>query len=274
MGTKRSLAALLLAAGLAAASGLAAGQANPRVAARDQLIITVWGIKDWSTKYLVSPDGSIDFPEIGRVKVAGLTAREAADQLMARVKSGGFLLDPQVTVELAQTPNKRVNINGSVRTQGPVPFAGEITLLEAVTRAGGRLPDAADEVLIVRAAAAAGAGTDPSPEPTVIEINIREIENGELANNITLQDGDNVFVRKAQAVTITGHVKSVGAYNIQPGTNVEQALALAGGIAERGSDRRIEITRKENGKTVTLKGVKMTDPVKPGDIIKVGPRIL
>jgi len=264
----------LLAACLTAASGWAAGQANPRVAARDQLNITVWGIKEWSTRYPVSPDGSIDFPEIGRIKVSGLTSREVADQIAGRLKSGGFLLDPQVTVELEQTPNKRVNINGSVRTQGPVPFAGEITLLEAVTRAGGRLPDAADDVLIVRMPAVTGAGTDPAPEPTMIEVNMREIENGVLANNVVLQDGDNVFVRKAQAVTITGHVKSVGAYNVQPGTSVEQALALAGGISERGSDRRIEITRKEDGKTVTLKGVKMTDLVKPGDIIKVGPRIL
>jgi len=96
-----------------------------------------------------------------------------------------------------------------------------------------------------------------------------------LANNLVLQDGDKVFVRKAQAVTVTGYVRNVGAYNIEPGMNVEQVLALAGGVDPlRGSDKRIEITRKENGKTVTIKDVKKTDLVKPGDIIKVGRRIM
>ena len=93
----------------------------------------------------------------------------------------------------------------------------------------------------------------------MVEVNVRDLENGILAKNLVLQDGDAVFVRKAQAVTITGYVRNVGAYNIESGSNVEQALALAGGVTERGSDKRIEITRKVDGKTVTLKGVKKTD---------------
>ena len=48
-----------------------------------------------------------------------------------------------------------------------------------------------------------------------------------------------------------------------------QRLALAGGVTERGSEDRIEITRLIDGKSVVLKKVKKTDIVKPGDIIKV-----
>ena len=133
-------------------------------------------------------------------------------------------------------------------------------MLDAIIKAGGRLPDADDEVLVVRGS-------------TTSTVNVRELENGILTKNLILQDGDAVFVRKALAVTITGFVRNVGAYNIEAGSNVEQALALAGGVSERGSDRRIEITRKVDGKLVTLKNVKKSDLVKPGDIIKVGPRI-
>lgn len=261
---------------LAAGPRLAAGQSNPKIAAHDQLAITVVGVKEFSNKYPVGVDGAIEFPQLGRVPVAGLTPRELGDLLGRRLKEADILLNPQITVELEQTPTKKVTVTGSVRTQGPVAFAGELTLLEAIVRAGGRLPDAADEVLVVRAAPLQpGTGvTDETSGPSTVFVNVRELENGALDKNLVLRDGDAVFVRRAQTVTITGFVRNVGQYNIEAGSSVEQALALAGGVTERGSPKRIEITRKVNGKTEVLKGVKMTDMVKPGDIIKVGPRIM
>ena len=276
MATNSRLTTVLIVAGLVLAVGVgSAGQANPRVAARDQLSITVWGVKAFTNKYPVGIDGMLEFPEIGRLKVVGLTVREVGDLLATKLKEREILINPQVTVELEQTANKKVTVNGLVRSQGAVPYAGEITLLDALVRAGGRLPEAADEVLILRTPPA-DAKTPPSGavKPITFEVNAREIENGVLTNNLVLQDGDAIFVRKAEPVTVTGYVRSVGAYTIQSGMNVEQVLALAGGIdTTRGSDKRIEITRKVNGKSVTLKDVKKTDLVKPGDIIRVGRRI-
>jgi polysaccharide export outer membrane protein len=148
-----------------------------------------------------------------------------------------------------------------------VSYAGDLTLLEALMKSGGRLPEAADDVLIVRAVP-----PNSQEEPTTVTVNARELENGVgLSRNPVLQDGDAIFVRKAQAVTVTGYVRSVGAYNIESGMNVEQVLALAGGVDPlRGSDRRIEIVRM--GKTI--KNVKKSDVVQPGDIIKVGRRVM
>ena len=141
-----------------------------------------------------------------------------------------------------------------------------------IVRSGGRLPEAADEVLVLRMAPAVAGKSEPVEQ--VFTVNARELEAGQLANNLVLQDGDKVFVRKAQAVTVTGYVRNVGAYNIESGMNVEQVLALAGGIDPlRGSDKKIEITRRENGKSVTYKNVKKTEIVKAGDIIRVGRRI-
>lgn len=276
MATRLGFRALVvLAAVLAMSPRLIAGQSNPRIAARDQLSITVVGVRDFTNKYPVAVDGAIEFPELGRLSVAGLTARELSELITRRLKEADLLLNPQVTVELEQTATKKVTVNGAVRTQGPVTYAGELTLLEAIVRAGGRLPEAADMVLVVRAAPLQDppGGTEKTPGSPMVEVNVRELESGVLAQNIVLQDGDAVFVRRAQAVTITGYVRNVGAYNIEAGSTVEQALALAGGITERGSEKRIEITRQVNGKSVTKK-VKKTDLVKPGDIIKVGPRII
>jgi polysaccharide export outer membrane protein len=213
-------------------------------------------------------DGTIEFPQLGRLTIAGLTTREVSELVIRRLKEANIMLNPQVSVELEQTPTKRVTVNGAVRTQGPVAFAGELTLLEALVRAGGRLPEASDVVRVVRAPSGASTVSE------VVDVDVRELEAGVLAHNLVLRDGDAVFVSKAQPVTITGHVRNVGAYTIESGSTVEQALALAGGLTDRGSEKRIEITRKVNGKTVTLKGVKLTDPVKPGDVIKVGAKIV
>jgi len=251
----------------------ARAQSNPKIAERDQLNVTVWGFKEFTNKYPVGNDGMIDFPhpQIGRIKVAGLTVREAADLISRRLKEESVLLAAQVTVELEQTPNKKVTVNGPVRTPGVISYAGELTLFDALVKAGGRLAEAADEVMVYRAAPALNPG---GAEATTIDVNARELENGVLTKNVVLQDGDVVIVRRAQAVTVTGYVGRVGAYTVESGMNVEQVLALAGGIDPRtGSDKRIEIVRVIGGKPVTLKGVKKTDLVKPGDIIKVGRRV-
>lgn len=249
-----------------------AWQANPRVASRDQVSITVIGAKDLTGKYVVGPDGSIEFPQLGRLVVAGLTTGEVGTLVGRRLKDADIVRHPQVTVELEQTPTKTIMVNGAVRTPGEVAFAGELTLLQALVRAGGRLPEASDLVIVVRGNSGGAGRTAAGAD--VLEVNVREIENGVLARNLALLDGDLVLVRKAQAVTITGEVRNVGAYAVEPGSTVEQALALAGGVTDRGSSRRIEIIRKVSGRTVTLKGVKLGDDVQPGDIIKVGARIL
>lgn len=268
MGTRANTSMrVVLGAVLAAAMpALAAAQGNPKVAPRDQLVITIVNIPDWSRAYPVGADGMLDFPQLGRVKVEGLTAREVEAALVQKLKDGNIHFNPQVTVEVQQTPNKKVSIFGPVRVPGPLPFAGEMTLLDAIGRAGGRQPEAADEVLVIHPMA------DGSPgEP--IRVNIRKIEGGDLTNNLTLQDGDQILVLKAQAVFVSGEVRSPGAFNVEAGTTVQQAITLAGGITERGAKNRIQIKRVVKGKTETLK-VTENEVVRPGDTIIVGRRIL
>ena len=84
--------------------------------------------------------------------------------------------------------------------------------------------------------------------------------------------GSQVIVREAQDFFISGEVRAPGAYPARAGLTVEQALALAGGLTERGSTRRIEIKRV--GEEEILKGVQLDDLVKPGDTIKVNRSIM
>ena len=269
--TRRAVAAVVLAASWTLLG--AAGQTGPKVSPRDQLEITVWGVEHYSRKYPVGPDGTLDFPDLGKVVVAGLTTRDIEVELSKRLKDGGFLLSPQVTVTLEQVLNQRVTVSGAVVNPGVIQYAGEITVFEAIVRAGQASSAAGDEVLIIRASPGRTTDAAAGPaQPALITVNLKELRTGDLRNNVALADGDMVIVREAQDFYISGEVRAPGAYPARAGLTVEQALALAGGLTERGSAKRIEIKRV--GVEEVLKGVKLDDLVKPGDTIKVNRSIM
>ena len=72
----------------------------------------------------------------------------------------------------------------------------------------------------------------------------------------------------AKRFYISGFVKNPGSFVLDTGTTVGQAIVLAGGLTDRGSDRRITIGRIVNGKTVEVP-VKLEDKVQPNDEIKI-----
>ncbi|HUF47149.1 MAG TPA: polysaccharide biosynthesis/export family protein [Vicinamibacterales bacterium] len=253
-----------------------ASSAPPKVSAGDQLDVRVWGVDLYTGRYPVAPDGTLDFPDLGTVKVAGLTTREIEADLARRLKDGGYFLQaPQITVALEQAENQRVTVSGAVAAPSVIQFAGELTVFEAIVRAGQATTAASDEVLIIRAPGASGNGSPDPVDPALpafLTVDLKALRNGDMTNNLRLHDGDTVIVREAQDFFIYGEVRSPGSFPARAGLTIEQALALAGGLTERGSTRRIEIKRV--GLDEPLKGVKLDDLVKPGDTIKVNRSIM
>lgn len=242
-----------------AAAALTAAQGAAKVAARDQLAVTVFGVEDLSGKFPVAVDGTVTYPHLGALRVAGMDTAQVAATLSAKLKEAGLLLNPQVSVELIQTPNKKVIVTGAVRSPGQQSFAGELTLFEALALAGSATTDAGDLILVMRA------NTDQAAESNVIEVSRTELESGRMERNVALQDGDQVVVPRAQQVFISGQVRSPGAYNVPTGSTVMQAIILAGGLTDRGTYRGVKILR--DGKEV--KSVKTETQVRPGDTIVV-----
>lgn len=123
---------------------------------QDVLAIAVWDQSDLAGKFAVETDGTFTFPLIGRVKAGGLSLREVEAELIRRLKDG-FFVNPQVTVAIEQYRSQRVFVVGEVRMPGPQSLTGDMTLVEALSRAGSTLPSAGDEAVIVRPPAG-GAG--------------------------------------------------------------------------------------------------------------------
>jgi polysaccharide export outer membrane protein len=258
---------------VATAAAAAAQQPTPKIVPRDYLTITVLGVPDFSGKFPVDADGMIAYPFLGRLKAAGFTASELEAELRKRL-DGDWVRNPQIRVEFEPIESKRVSITGAVKTPGEIKFAGELRVFDALVKAGMTTADAGDEVLVVRVAPARDGQT--TGDTDVISVSLRGVEKGEPADNIALQDGDHVRVSKGQLVTITGQVRSPGAYAATAGMTVRQALALAGDVTEKGTHRGLKILRKTAGKTEPeeIKNVKLEDIVQPGDTIIVARRIM
>ncbi len=254
---------------LAGARASAQSAADYTIGPLDVLTIQVFDQPDLGGKYTVEADGTFSFPLIGRVKAGGLTLRDFEVELKNKL-ADGYFRNPQVTVAVETYRSQRVFVNGEVRTPGPVPLTGGMTLIEALARAGSTLPTASGEVAVVRPPQG-HAGTNGTKTAEMFRASIRDLESGALKQNIELQDGDQIFVPRAELVYVFGQVNKPGSYGIQKDMTVLQALSLAGGVTPNGAMGRIKIIRIVGGETKELRA-KLTDIVQPGDTIKVPER--
>jgi len=262
----------------------AAAQAVPKdylVGPNDVLLITVFDQPQLTGKYVVQADGTITFPFLGRLKAGGMSMQSVEDDVRERLKSGGFLRQPQVAVAVDQYRSQQVFVMGEVRQPGSLQFTGAMTVIEALARAGAPTERAGSEAVIVRGTAAAEVAADPTliermetaSGSEVIRLDLEALQSGVLTQNVPLQSGDTIFVPRAKSVFVSGQVKSAGEYVIRKGMTVRQVLALAGGITDRGSTGRIQILRRiaNDNREMTL-SVVLDDIVQPGDTVVVRER--
>jgi len=245
------------------------------IGVQDSVNVTVWENADLTGKFTVQPDGAITLPLVGRVKAAGLSLSGFEMQL-TRALADGFLIEPRVAVTLDAHRGRRIFIFGAVSSPGAYALPEGQTLIEALVRAGYAT---ASQVVVVRPKRPSSGPTLPenAGDAEVIRINLKElekdVEQGSLARNIPLQDGDTVFIPRSDPtrIFVTGQVRTPGAYSITENTSVLQAVALAGGVTESAAINRLRIVRIVDGKQKTL-NVKITDIVQPGDTLVVPER--
>ena len=165
-----------------------------------------------------------------------------------------------------QIPDQVVYVTGQVRVPGAVPLMGNMTVMDALARAGSPLEDAGPYLVINRRGAEEGA-VKREPE----RVSMEDLQSGQ-AQNIRLRDGDTIYVPKAETFFVTGYVKNPGPFVFDGEVTVAEAISRAGGVSERGSKSRLRITRIVDGKQIVLKNVKLEETVRPGDSVEVLPR--
>lgn len=246
-----------------------------RVGASDELKINVFDEPALSGAYRVDADGSIPYSLVGRIVVAGMTVREI-EQLLTKRLLDGYVRQPRVTVEVSQFRSRKVFIMGEVRTPGQYALDGDVTLLEVLALAGALTDSAGDQISVRRAkepSAAVGAALPEDPQTVeVVRVSLAELQAGRMSSNLVLEDGDTIIVPAAARVFVTGHVRTPGAVVLRGRLTVQQAIALAGGLTERGSNRGIKIRREVAPGKFEEVEVKLTDFVEANDTIIVRQR--
>jgi len=249
------------------------GPAEYVVGPQDRLSITVFDEPTLTRTVTVDSDGTFDFPLVGRVTAGGLSVRQITADLKKRLgPPNGFLVNPQVTIDVETYRSQVVYVNGQVRVPGAVPLKGAMTIMDVLAQAGSPTPDAGPMIEIYRKPAGqpSQGPMDPAKAPAPERVRMDDLRNGR-AQQIILRDGDTVNVPKAQTFIVNGFVRTPNTYVLEGDVTVQKAIAMAGGVTERGALSRAKIQRMVDGKLVEIKP-QMTDLVQPNDTIVVPQR--
>ncbi len=157
-----------------------------QIGAGDILQVSVWKEPDISVPNVaVRPDGMITVPLIKEVAVAGLTPRQAEKVIVDRLAT--FLNDANVTVVVAASNSKKIYIVGAVRKEGPLPYTYRMTVMQALSEAGGLTEYAKRKrIYILRT---------ESGKDYRLDFNYDEVVKGErMEQNIPLLPGDTLII--------------------------------------------------------------------------------
>jgi protein involved in polysaccharide export with SLBB domain len=115
----------------------------------DVFDVRVIGEQDLSGSYRIAVDGTIDFPYIGRVEVAGMRPGEVQRAVTAKLKDG-FMVAPQVSVMVKEWNSRKISVLGQVNKPGPISYYPKMTIMDAIAAAGGFTPVAAQNQVKLR----------------------------------------------------------------------------------------------------------------------------
>jgi polysaccharide biosynthesis/export protein len=229
----------------------------------DILKITVYQNPDLTVDGArISEMGKINFPLIGSVEITGLTVTAAEQKIGKMLRDGGFVLRPQVTIQIGQIRSSVISILGQVVKPGRYPIetvGAKISEMMAV--AGGVVPGGADTITFV------GIRNGRSIK---LDIDLPSIlQSGKSELDLVVESGDIIYVDRAPIAYIYGEIQKPGQFRVERGMSMMQALAQGGGLTPRGTQRGMKVHRRDASGAVTILNIGVNDPVVRDDVIYV-----
>ena len=228
----------------------------------DSIHVAVFRNTELALDTRIGENGTINYPMVGLVKVGGMTITDAEMRIAKALKDGGFVQDPQVNITVVTVRGSLVSVLGQVTRPGLYPLdTPNLRLSEILAVAGGVAASGGDRVIVkgVRNGA-----------PFRKEVDISSIfVDGHEDEDLIIREHDEIYVPLAPMFYIYGEVQKPGSGVILRDMTVIQALAQAGGLTPRGTERNIELRRRSaNGETRATHPA-MTDKIEPNDVLYV-----
>jgi len=202
-----------------------------KIGPRDLIAIQVYDSPELTRTVRIGADGLIRLPMLKQhIKAEGLMPSDLESALAQALEEEGILVEPLVTITVAEYSSRPISVAGAVKTPLTFQASAPVTLLEAVTRAGGLTPEAGSEILISKSQP----GPDGEPTSLIQRVPVKAlIDFGDPESNLKLTGGEEIRVPEAGKVFVVGNVKKPGSFPVQDGaeTSVLKVLALAEGLA-------------------------------------------
>lgn len=247
---------LVLYAGAASAAGPAA--ADYRLGPGDLLKISAFGYPDLATDARVSQSGTITFPMVGSVTVAGMDTRSVEDMLAKRLSDGGFIKQAQVSVLVMEYQSQKVSVMGQVAKPGQYFLKNTTRLLDVLAEAGGVVNGiAGDQATLVRA------------DGTRVSIDLPALFDGDPTQNPPVASGDTINVPRAPQFYIYGEVRQPGVYRLERNMTISRAITAGGGLTPKGSERRTVIKRRDSSGKERQLSASNYGMLQPDDVLYV-----
>ena len=234
----------------------------------DEVIIDIWGNNQATIRQTISPDGTINIPDIGLVSLNGMTIKQA-DAYMKRKLGQIYSVDgedakSEIKLTLGNIRTIQVNLMGEVAVPGTYYLSSLSNLYHALYRAGGvsELGSLRDIQLVRKG-------------KKIATVDIYDfILNGKSPDNVTLEEGDIIVVPAYdRLVNISGNVKRPMSYELKDGETVADLIEYAGGFAGDAYSDNIRLVRR-NGKEYQVYTVDAPDyasfQLEDGDELNVG----
>lgn len=201
----------------------------------DSFSVTLWGRVNAQYPATVNRNGEIVLPEIGVLKVWGMTFAELKDHLQREFSRKHTDYKMVVTMERLRTV--RVFVVGEVRTPGSYTLSSLSTVINALFAAGGPSKNGTlRRIRLLRS---------QSPTATVDLYDF--LLGGDKSNDLRLENGDTIFIPLIGAVVgVAGNVKRPAIYEMPEPMTLSQVLDLAGGVTYAGWLQRVQVERVED----------------------------
>ena len=230
--------------------------------AGDAIRIQVFQNPDLTIETRVSENGSITYPLIGSVELGGLSLAVAEKKIADALQKGGFIQKPQVNIVLVQIRGNQIAVLGQVNRPGRFPLETANTRLSDMIANAGGANAVGDDIAVV---VGTRNGQQFRKQIDIASIFLEE----KLQDDIVLQGGDSIYVHRAPVFYIYGETQRPGAFRIDRGMTIMQALATGGGPTARGTERRLRVHRKAADGSITQITPLLTDAVRPNDVLYV-----
>jgi polysaccharide export outer membrane protein len=228
----------------------------------DTVKIAVYQNPDMATETRISEMGSITFPLLGPVEIGGLTPAQAEIRISSLLKSGGFVPRAQVTILVTQFRSRQVSVLGQVNHPGRYAIEEpSVRLTDVLAIAGGIAVTGGETVTVIRAAE----GGEQRIEIDLLGL----FDAATQPKNIEIGNGDSVFVPRIPVFYIYGEVQKPGAYRLERRMTVMQAVSLASGLTQRGSEKGLRIMRRNAAGSAKSVSAGMDDFILQDDVIYI-----